>query len=79
MTAFSALIGPIGWQELIIVVIIVLIVFGPRRLPEIAEAFGKSIGKFRKATREATDEVRKELDDAAHESRSETPPRKDDD
>ena len=57
-------IGPIGWQELLIILAIVLIVFGPRKLPEIAEAFGKSINKFKSATRDATDEVKKELDDA---------------
>jgi len=57
-------IGPIGWQELLIVLALVLIVFGPRKLPEIAEAFGKSINKFKSATREASDEVKRELNDA---------------
>ncbi len=57
-------VGPIGWQELLIVLVLVLIVFGPRKLPEIAEAFGKSINKFKSATRDATDDVKRELDDA---------------
>jgi sec-independent protein translocase protein TatA len=52
-----ALLGPIGWNELVIILVIVLIIFGPRRLPEFAEAFGKSIRKFRQATREARDEL----------------------
>ncbi len=59
-------IGPIGWQELLIILALVLIVFGPRKLPEIAEAFGKSINKFKSATRDATDDVKRELDDARH-------------
>jgi len=52
-----ALIGPLGWQELIILFAIVLIVFGPRKLPEVAEAFGKSIQKFKKASRDARNEI----------------------
>jgi len=50
-------IGPVGWNELIVVLVIVLIIFGPRRLPELAEAFGKSIRKFKSATREVEEEV----------------------
>jgi sec-independent protein translocase protein TatA len=57
-------IGPIGWQELLIILALVLIIFGPRKLPEIAEAFGKSINKFKSATRDASDEVKKELNEA---------------
>ena len=68
MNPFCALIGPIGWPELLVILGLVLIVFGPRRLPEIAEAIGKSIKKFRKATSSATDEVKKELDAAAHDA-----------
>jgi sec-independent protein translocase protein TatA len=64
MFPILAFIGPIGWQELLIILAIVLIVFGPRKLPEIAEAFGKSINKFKSATKDATDDVKKELDEA---------------
>ncbi len=56
--------GPIGLPELLVIFALVLLVFGPRKLPEIAEAFGKSINKFKSATRSASDEVQKELDDA---------------
>jgi sec-independent protein translocase protein TatA len=65
MRPFYALFGPIGWQELLLILIVALLVFGPRRLPEIAEALGKSIRKFRSATSQATDEVKKELDAAS--------------
>ena len=66
-------VGPIGWQELLIVLVLVLIVFGPRKLPEIAEAFGKSINKFKSATRDATDDVKRELDDARRTVQDEPP------
>jgi len=58
-----ALLGPIGWSELLIVFFIILIVFGPRKLPEVAEAFGKSIQKFKKASREVKDEVQLGIED----------------
>ena len=51
------LIGPLGWSELLIIHFLVLIFFGPRRLPEVADAVGKSIRRFRKATREVKDEI----------------------
>ncbi|HEX5132008.1 MAG TPA: twin-arginine translocase TatA/TatE family subunit [Candidatus Krumholzibacteria bacterium] len=49
--------GPIGWNELVIILVIVLLIFGPRRLPDFAEALGKSIRKFRAATQEAREEI----------------------
>jgi len=73
MDALLAIIGPIGWPELLVILGLVLVIFGPRRLPEIAEAFGKSIRKFRSATREATDEVKKELNDINRQSPEEPP------
>ncbi len=62
MGAF-ALIGPLGWGELLIILIIVLIIFGPRKLPEVAEAFGKSIRSFKKAARDVQDEVKTGTDE----------------
>lgn len=50
--------GPIGWNELVIILVIVLVIFGPRRLPEFAEALGKSIRKFKSATRDVQEEVK---------------------
>jgi len=52
-----ALIGPLGWSELLILFFIILIIFGPRKLPEVAEAMGKSIQKFKKASKDARKEI----------------------
>src|SRR5262249_1714232 len=49
--------GPVGWNELVVILIIVLVIFGPKRLPELAEAMGKSIRKFKEASREGKEEV----------------------
>lgn len=65
MTPQFALIGPLGWSELLILFFIVLIIFGPRKLPEVAEALGKSIQKFKRASRD----VRDQIDTAADEDK----------
>ncbi len=57
------LIGPLGWSELLIILFLVLIFFGPRRLPDVAEAIGKSIRRFKKASKD----IKKELDTSASE------------
>ncbi len=53
--------GRIGAQELIIVLVIALIIFGPRKLPEIGSALGKSLREFKKATSEVKKSI--SLDD----------------
>jgi sec-independent protein translocase protein TatA len=47
----------IGGQELGIILLIIIIIFGPTRLPQLADALGKSIRKFKQASREVEDEV----------------------
>ena len=59
-----ALIGPLGWSELLIIFFIILIIFGPRKLPEVAEAMGKSIQKFKRASKDARQEIESGLTDA---------------
>ncbi len=46
----------VGFQELILILLICLLVFGASRLPEIGRALGKGIQEFKKATRDAMDE-----------------------
>jgi sec-independent protein translocase protein TatA len=61
--AYFALVGPLGWSELLIIFFIILIIFGPRKLPEVAEAMGKSIQKFKKASKDARTEIESSIDD----------------
>jgi sec-independent protein translocase protein TatA len=63
-----ALVGPLGWSELLIILVIVLIIFGPRKLPEVAEAFGKSIQKFKRASREVQDEIKNSVGDEGNDT-----------
>ncbi len=47
----------IGTQELIIILVIVLLVFGSKKLPELAQGLGKGIREFRKASTEIQEEL----------------------
>ncbi len=47
----------IGMQELIVILLICLLIFGASRLPEIARSFGKAIGEFKKAVREGKEDL----------------------
>ncbi len=46
-----------GGTELVIILFIVLLLFGARKLPDLAGSMGKSIKEFRKATKDAADET----------------------
>ncbi|MBC7260176.1 MAG: twin-arginine translocase TatA/TatE family subunit [Chloroflexi bacterium] len=52
----------IGPGELILILILALIVFGPNRLPEVARTIGKTLNEFRKTSEEVTSAVARELD-----------------
>ena len=54
--------GSIGTQELIIILVIVLLLFGARRIPEIARSMGQGIREFKKATKEISADVNASLD-----------------
>ncbi len=47
----------IGFPELIIILVIVLLLFGAKRLPDLAKSLGKSIGEFKKGKEEAERET----------------------
>lgn len=42
--------GSIGGTELLIILVIALVVFGPKRLPELGRTIGKGLGEFRRAS-----------------------------
>lgn len=56
--------GSIGAPELILIFIIALLVFGPRKLPELGRALGKGISEFRKATSDLKDTLEREIADS---------------
>jgi len=54
--------GTIGGPELVLILIIALIVFGPRKLPEIGKTLGKTIVEFRKASTEFQRTIEQEIE-----------------
>ena len=53
------MIGGIGAQELLLILLVVLLLFGAKRIPEFAQGLGKGIREFKKAVRETKDEIEK--------------------
>ena len=62
--------GNLGFQELLIILLIVLVLFGARRIPEVGKSLGKGLREFKKATREIT----ADLDLEERDSRATTTP-----
>ncbi len=48
----------IGLPELMVILVVALLVLGPKRLPDVAKALGKGLAEFRRATSDLTDELR---------------------
>jgi sec-independent protein translocase protein TatA len=61
--------GSLGMQEIIIIFVLALIIFGPRKLPELGKSLGKGLAEFKKASSELKqtweDEVRLEKEKEA--------------
>lgn len=52
-----------GWPEITIVIVLVILLFGAKKLPELARGVGKSIKEFKKATANIEEEVRTAIED----------------
>ena len=54
-------IGSIGLPELLIILVIALIIFGPRKLPELGRSLGRSLSEFRRASHELKNTLDEEI------------------
>lgn len=52
----------LGTQELILILVVALIVFGPKKLPQLARSFGKSMSEFKRASEEFKQQWEKEVE-----------------
>ena len=63
--------GPIGMPELVIIFVIALIIFGPRKLPELGKSLGRSLNEFKRASNELKSTLEDEI--RVEEQRTATP------
>ena len=68
--------GSIGMSELLIIFVIALIVFGPRKLPELGRSLGKSLGEFKRASNDLRNTLEEEInvEDQARKTEQSTAP-----
>ena len=65
--------GSIGMPELIIIFVIALIIFGPRKLPELGRSLGKSLAEFKRATNDLKGTLEEEIRLEEQQQRAEAP------
>ena len=66
--------GMIGGWEVVVIFAVILLLFGAKKLPELARGLGQGIREFKKATREVTDEIQNAHDDAPPAPQRRLPP-----
>ncbi len=55
------MIGSLGFPELLVIFVVALIVFGPRKLPELGRSLGKSLAEFKRASNELRNTLDEEI------------------
>jgi sec-independent protein translocase protein TatA len=60
------MLGSLGMPELIVIFVIALIIFGPRKLPELGRSLGRGIAEFKKATTDLQTKLEVEIEQDAH-------------
>lgn len=72
MITTLAVLGIGGW-EMVLILTVVLILFGAKRLPELAKGLGHGIKEFKKATSDVTDEIRRSVEEDPYQQPRHTP------
>jgi TatA/E family protein of Tat protein translocase len=54
--------GPLGFQEIALILILALLIFGPKKLPEVGRTIGKGMAEFRRATSDLKRTIETEVD-----------------
>lgn len=69
--------GPLGFWEIIFILGLALLIFGPRRLPEMGRTLGRGMAEFRKATTDLKRSIQVELDEEERRGKSQATPASD--
>ncbi|WP_347158800.1 Sec-independent protein translocase subunit TatA/TatB [Pontibacter chitinilyticus] len=56
-TNILAFIGDLGGSEILLILVVILLLFGAKRIPELARGLGKGINEFKNAAKEVTHEI----------------------
>ena len=62
----------LGTQELMVILVVVLLLFGAQKLPELARGLGKSVSEFKKGVREGEEESKRDAETKAAEETKKT-------
>ena len=62
--------GPVGWQEMVFILLLALVLFGPKKLPELARMVGKAMSEFRRAQSEMKATFEREMRNLERENES---------
>ncbi len=67
----------LGMQELLIILVVALLVLGPKRLPEVAKSLGKGFAEFKRASDDLRETLTTDIDLDEEEDRKKIPPKED--
>ena len=70
---FLAFLGPIGGPELIVIFLVILLLFGAKKIPELARGVGKGMGEFKKAKEDFEAEIKAGEEDGKRDWDKKTP------
>jgi len=70
--------GAPGGGEILLILTVLLLLFGAKRLPQMARTLGRTLEEFRRASREATDAIMREADEPDEKTKAVPPPAPDD-
>ena len=65
--------GPLGYPEMVVIFLIILLLFGAKKLPQLARGVGKSMGEFKKAKDEFEHEITRAEDEVTSKPKESTP------
>ena len=60
--------GPLGMGEIVVLFVLALLIFGPKKLPELGKTFGKGMAEFKRASNELKTTFKREMDNIEHET-----------
>lgn len=64
----------LGWPEIVMILVVVLILFGAKKLPELAKGLGSGIKEFKKATRDVQEDLQRAIEEEPAPPRRTPPP-----